>query len=144
MLANRLRTGASFSSAPGVPNEGEVLAAQARALGVPGDHIAVTPIVWNTADEAREVAALMRARQVPNAHVVLVTSAFHMRRARQIFQQAGLVVEPFPVSFWSSDLDGFSVFWILPSVSALNKTQTALRELYGRGFYGLRGAIASR
>jgi uncharacterized SAM-binding protein YcdF (DUF218 family) len=137
-------TGAMISSAPGVPTEGDVLAAQARAVGVPADRIAVTPVVLNTADEAREVAALLRARQVPNARVVLVTSAFHMRRARQVFQQAGLVVEPFPVSFWSSDMGGFSVFWFLPTVGALGKTQTALRELYGRAFYGIRGAIASR
>jgi uncharacterized SAM-binding protein YcdF (DUF218 family) len=137
-------TGAAISSESGTPTEGDVLAAQARALGVPADRIAVTPIVLNTADEAREVAALLQARQRPNARVVLVTSAFHMRRARQVFQQAGLTVEPFPVSFWSSELGGFSVFWFLPSVNALGRTQTALREFYGRAFYGLIGAIASR
>ena len=137
-------TGAATSSEPGAPTEGDVLSAQARSLGVAADRIIVTPVVLNTADEAREVAALMRARQMPNARIVLVTSAFHMRRARQVFQQAGLNVEPFPVSFWSSDLGGFSVFWLLPSVNALGRSQTALREFYGRAFYGLRGAIASR
>ena len=129
---------------PATPTEGDVLAAQARALGVPADRIAVTGLVVNTADEAREVAALLGARQMPHARVLLVTSAFHMRRARQVFQQAGLVVEPFPVSFWSSDLSGFTVFWFLPSVNALAETQTALRELYGRAFYGIRGAFTSR
>ena len=132
-------TAAAISSDSGAPTEGDVLSAQARALGIAADRIVVTPAVRNTADEAREVAALMRARQLPHARVVLVTSAFHMRRARQVFQQAGLAVEPFPVSFWSSDLGGFSVFWLLPSVSALSRTQTALREWYGRAFYGLTG-----
>ena len=137
-------TGAAISSEPQGPTEGELLAAEARALGVPADRIVVTGHVLNTADEAREVAALFRARQLPNARVLLVTSAFHMPRARQVFQQEGLVVEPFPVSFWSENIGGFSVFWFLPSVSALAKSQTALREMYGRVFYGLRGAIASR
>jgi len=137
-------TGAAIGSDSRVPTEGDILAAQARAQGVPADRIAVTGVVLNTADEAREVAGLLRARQMPQARVLLVTSAFHMRRARQLFQQAGLVVEPFPVSFWSSDLGGFSVFWFLPSVNALGETQTALREWYGRAFYGIRGAIASR
>lgn len=132
-------TGAGISSDPGALTEGDVLSAQARAMGVAAERILVTPHVLNTADEAREVAALMRARQMPNARVVLVTSAFHMSRARQVFRQAGLTVEPFPVSFWSSDLGGFSVFWFLPSVSALSRTQTALRELYGRAFYALKG-----
>lgn len=137
-------TGAAMSTEPGVPTEGEVLAAQAMTLGVPANRIVVTSVVVNTADEAREVAALLRARQVPHGRVVLVTSAFHMSRARQVFQQAGLAVEPFPVSFGSSDTGGVSVFWFLPSVNALGKTQTALRELYGRAFYGIRGAIAPR
>jgi len=135
-------TGAATSSEPGAPTEGDLLAAQARALGVPAERVAVTAFVFNTADEAREVAALLRARQVQRPRVVLVTSAFHMRRARQVFQQEGVAVEPFPVSFWSSDAGGFSLFWFLPSVSALNKTHTALREWYGRAFYGLRGALA--
>jgi uncharacterized SAM-binding protein YcdF (DUF218 family) len=137
-------TGAAIQSAPDAPTEGEVLRAHARAMGVPVDRIAVTPLVLNTADEAREVAALLRARQLPNARIVLVTSAFHMRRARQLFQQAGLVVEPFPVSFWSGDLERFSLFWFLPSVNALAESQTAIRELYGRVFYGIRAAIPSR
>jgi uncharacterized SAM-binding protein YcdF (DUF218 family) len=137
-------TGAAASSKPGVPTEGDQLAAQARALGVPAERIAVTAFVFNTADEAREVAALLRSRTVPHPRIVLVTSAFHMRRAMQLFQQEGIAVEPFPVSFRSADLDGFSVFWLLPSVNALAKTQTALREWYGRAFYGLRDAIASR
>ncbi|HUR20169.1 MAG TPA: YdcF family protein [Vicinamibacterales bacterium] len=137
-------TGAAISSSPIRPTEGDVLAAQARALGVPADRVLVTPLVGNTADEAREVAALLRTRQLQRPRIVLVTSAFHMRRARQLFQQEGVDVEPFPVSFVSSDMGAVSVFWFLPSVNALSKTQTALRELYGRAFYGLRGAIASR
>ena len=135
-------TGAAIVSQPdGGPSEGDVLAGEARALGVPADRIAVTGRVLNTADEAREVAALLRARQLPNARIVLVTSAFHMPRARQLFRQEGLTVEAFPVSFWSSDPGDFSVFWFMPSVTALTKSHTALREMYGRAFYALRGAI---
>jgi uncharacterized SAM-binding protein YcdF (DUF218 family) len=73
--------------------------------------------------------------------VVLVTAAFHMPRAQQLFSRAGFIVEPFPVSFRSP---GFrlTVFSFLPSVSSLRETQTALRELYGRAFYWVTGAIA--
>jgi uncharacterized SAM-binding protein YcdF (DUF218 family) len=134
-------TGAAIPSQPNGPTEGDVLAADARALGVAADRIAVTGRVLNTADEAREVAALLRARQLPNARIVLVTSAFHIARARQLFRQQGLTVEAFPVSFGSSDLGAVSVFWFLPSVTALTKSHTALREMYGRAFYALRGAI---
>ena len=65
-------------------------------------------------------------------------------RGRQVFRQEGLNVQPFPVSFWSEDLGGFTVFWFLPSVGALTRSQTALREMYGRAFYAVRGVLASR
>jgi uncharacterized SAM-binding protein YcdF (DUF218 family) len=62
-----------------------------------------------------------------------------MPRARQIFEQAGVVVEPFPVDFWFSEAGGgWTVLDFLPSVGALQQTQTALRELYGRAYYRLR------
>jgi uncharacterized SAM-binding protein YcdF (DUF218 family) len=134
-------TGAAIASQPDGPSEGDVLAAEARALGVAADRIAVTGRVLNTADEAREVAAMLRARHLPNARIVLVTSAFHMPRARQLFRQEGLTVEAFPVSFWSSDPGDLSVFWFMPSVTALVKSHTAIREMYGRAFYAIRGAI---
>ena len=70
-----------------------MLAAYAKALGVPAERIAVTGVVRNTADESREVAGLLRARQVQAPRMVLVTAAFHMRRARQVFEQQGLMVE---------------------------------------------------
>ena len=136
-------TGSVIAGAPGLRTEGDVLAAQARAQGVPADRIVVTPRVLNTADEAREVATVLRSRQVQNPRVVLVTAAFHMPRARQLFNQAGFVVEPFPVSFRSPAFR-MTVFSFLPSVTSLRDTQTALRELYGRAFYWVKDAIASR
>jgi uncharacterized SAM-binding protein YcdF (DUF218 family) len=134
-------TGAAIASQPDGPSEGDVLSGEARALGVAADRIAVTGRVLNTADEAREVATLLRARQLPNPRIVLVTSAFHMPRALQLFRQQGLTVEAFPVSFGSSGPGDFSVFWFMPSVTALTKSHTAIREMYGRAFYALRGAI---
>lgn len=137
-------TGAPVAGAPDLPTEGDMLATLARALGVPVDRIAITGRVVNTADEAREVAALLIARQVTSPRVLLVTSAFHMRRARLVFEQHGLVVAPFPVNFAVDAYDGLTLMRFLPSVDALRQTHTALRELYGRAFYWLWGAVAPR
>ncbi len=130
-------TGAWISSEPDAPLEGDVLAEYARAFGVPADRIVVTGKVSNTADEAREVAAVLQPRLARSPRVLLVTSAFHMPRARQIFEQQGLAVEPFPVDFRFSAARETSLLDVLPSVGALGQTQTALRELYGRLFYWL-------
>ncbi len=132
-------TGGWLSWEPDAPLEGDLLAVQARAIGVPGDHIAVTGKVSTTADEAREVARLLRARQIASPRVLLVTSAFHMPRARQLFEQQLLRVEPFPVSFSFSQGRELTAMDIFPSVGALAQTTSALREFYGRGFYWLRG-----
>jgi uncharacterized SAM-binding protein YcdF (DUF218 family) len=134
-------TGAWTSSDPALPREGEVLAAQAKALNVPPEQILVTGDVANTADEAREVAALLKPRVARAPRVLLVTSAFHMPRARQVFEQAGVIVDPFPVSFSGSG-SRLALTSVLPSVSALSQTQTALRELYGRAFYWLRNTLS--
>jgi uncharacterized SAM-binding protein YcdF (DUF218 family) len=131
-------TGAWVWWAPEIPPEGQELAEYAKASGVPADQIAVTDKVGNTADEAREVARVLRDRGIANPRVILVTSAFHLPRARQQFVREGMTVDGFPVDFWVSEGKGLTVLDFLPSVDALVTTQAALRELYGRGFYWLQ------
>jgi uncharacterized SAM-binding protein YcdF (DUF218 family) len=126
---------------PDAPQEGAILAAFAQTQGVPADRIAVTGRIGNTADEAIEVAQLLRGRGLGQPHVILVTSAFHMPRARQQFEELGLAVEPFPVDFWLSDGTRRTLLDVLPSVSALRQTESAVRELYGRGFYWLKARL---
>ncbi len=65
--------------------EGEVLKEYAIANGIPSDKIFVTKDVDNTADEAMAVSTLI----VPSKRIILVTSAFHMYRAKRLFQKQG-------------------------------------------------------
>ena len=125
-------TGGGFPGELDAPLEGEILAQHARALGIPPDHIVITGPVYNTAEEAQAVTAVLRGRQ---ATVLLVTSAFHMPRARQVFERAGLRITPFPVDFFPSGAGAVSMLRLLPSAGALLQTQTAMREMYGRLFY---------
>lgn len=118
--------------------EGDLLSGHAIQLGVPASSILTTGRVTNTAEEATEVAKLL-SRHGRGNRVILVTSAFHMRRAREVFEANGLSVEPFPVSFWFSDEAALSPLSLFPSVGALVQTQTGLREFYGRIYYWLRG-----
>ena len=95
--------------------------------------MASTPPVLNTAEEAAAIRRLLRA---PQARVLLVTSAFHMRRSQRLFERQGLHVLPFPVDFqsrarWAGAVWCDPTQW-LPSTSALNQNSRALRELLGR------------
>jgi len=67
--------------------------------------------------------------------IILVTSAFHMRRARMLFERQGFEVEPFPVDFQNSDRPNITILSFVPSAQALAKSETAMREGVGMLYY---------
>ena len=42
-------------------------------------------------------------------HIILITSAYHMKRAKTIFQRRGFIVTPYPVDFQSKQIINKSV-----------------------------------
>ena len=130
-----LFTGGASPFRPGQSPEGQRYLQEARQLGIPAAAMASTPPVVNTAEEAAAIRQLLPAR----ARVLLVTSAFHMRRAQRLFERQGLKVLPFPVDFqargrWAGPLWRDPSQW-LPSARALDDSSRALRELLGRLVY---------
>jgi uncharacterized SAM-binding protein YcdF (DUF218 family) len=117
--------------------EGDVLRVQAIAMGVPAEKIVLTPLVADTADEARAAAALCREHGWK--HVVLVTSGWHMPRAAWLFKHAGVDFTPFPVGFQRDSRRPRTLLDFLPSAGALSITETALRESYGLAYYRVFG-----
>ena len=131
-----LFTGGASPFRPGQPPEGQRYLQEARQLGIPAAAMASTPPVLNTADEAVAIRRLLPARQ---SRVLLVTSAFHMRRSQRLFERQGIEVLPFPVDFqargrWAGALWRDPTQW-LPSTAALDNSSRALRELLGRFVY---------
>lgn len=130
---------------PDARPEGEVLREKAVTLGIARDRIVVTGKVRNTAEEAEAVSALLRSRGHMDRRpsIILVTSAFHMRRSRLLFSGAGLSVTAFPVDFRTSAAP-LSFMHLLPTGGSIENAETALRELYGYLYYRLvttRGEI---
>lgn len=117
--------------------EGEVLRPVAVRLGVPERAISLTTPAENTEQEARAVRALLGPAP---AHVLLVTSAFHMPRAQALFEQTGLRVTPYRVDFRVAVRDTVPMD-VLPDGQALQATDMALKELLGRVYYALRRAV---
>lgn len=104
-------------------------------MGVPAPQIVKTTRVTSTAEEAQAVATLLRGRLAGAPRILLVTSAFHMSRARMLFERTGMSVIPFPVDFKVSAGQGLSVLAFLPTAAALAQTEMTMREWYGRLFY---------
>ena len=71
-----------------LPAEGELLKARAVNLGINEAKILLTDTVANTADEAAAVAELMNMHKI--RRILLVTSSFHMPRAKLLFDKQKL------------------------------------------------------
>ena len=129
---------------PGAEPEGVVLTRYAEEFGVPGDSILVTGKVANTAREAVAVAEMLGPKEELGdpPKVLLVTSAFHMRRSKMLFENAGLDVVPFRVDFQVSSGRKTTILDFLPWGGSLRQMERALREVYGYLYYMVyRGAV---
>jgi uncharacterized SAM-binding protein YcdF (DUF218 family) len=80
-----------------------------------------------TAGNAREAAALLQEAGI--RRVALVTNAFHMPRARTVFERAGLQVIPAPTGYFGYAGGGFEWAHLVPSGDALRISYLALREM---------------
>jgi uncharacterized SAM-binding protein YcdF (DUF218 family) len=134
-------TGGWVPWSPGKEPEGQVLIRLARDMGVPPEHLLTTDKVSNTEAEAASVADLLRKREGMHTppRVLLVTSAFHMRRAKLLFKRAGLEAIPFRVDFQVSEGGKLTILDFMPQGNSLRQTEIALRELYGYAYYLIKG-----
>jgi uncharacterized SAM-binding protein YcdF (DUF218 family) len=116
-------------------NEGILYKEHAISLGIPLDAIFVTNKVINTAQEALELRRNFN-RANSSSKILLVTSAFHMKRAKKLFERQDFIVYPFPVDFKTSKISPWqSPYQWIPNSSSLNRSSKALRELIGRTIY---------
>lgn len=111
--------------------EGDILKKFALDYGVPDSAILLTGNVENTADEAKAVEKLMGKWR----HIILVTSAYHMPRAKQNFESQDFIVQPFKVDYKVDQLNGLTFMDFLPDADSFRLLNTGYRELIGRVIY---------
>jgi uncharacterized SAM-binding protein YcdF (DUF218 family) len=71
-----------------VPNDTDISVGVMEKLGVPSERIIVLPVAGGVTSTFDEAAALRRYVEANDTHkIILVTSAFHTRRARWIFER---------------------------------------------------------
>ena len=119
------------------PPEGEMLKQKAVEMGVSPDQILLTSIVTNTAEESLAVKELMAEHGLTK--IILVTSSFHLPRAKLLFDKAGVDTYPYPTDFKAASRD---VTWLhfIPSADAFRETSNGIREYIGRFYYWLKFA----
>lgn len=100
------------------------------------------PVQWveDKSHTTRENATFSQALLAKDniQHIYLVTHAWHMPRSVDVFAKTGLKVTPAPTAFATpSPLEKGVYAWI-PTARALDVANSALHEMAGRFWYGLR------
>ncbi|OYW31218.1 MAG: hypothetical protein B7Z47_01705 [Chthoniobacter sp. 12-60-6] len=124
---------ASVSEADGVKlwlDEWKLAPVQVQSLGS----------CLDTHDEAVKVAAL--ASKDGWKQVALVTSAYHMTRAKAVFEKAGVAVVPVPCNYLSAAMRDQKVKWLtVPNATNLTLCEMWMHEIIGWWAYWVRGWI---
>ena len=107
-------------------------------LGINEAKILLTDTVANTADEAAAVAELMNMHKI--RRILLVTSSFHMPRAKLLFDKQKIDSVAFAVDFKAK---GKFPNWLLflPSSDSFKLTSEGIREYIGRIYYKSKLAL---
>jgi uncharacterized SAM-binding protein YcdF (DUF218 family) len=102
------------------------------ALGVKETHIIAETRSRDTSENAQYSAEICRKRKFER--ILLVTSAYHMKRAVLLFQRTLPSVVPYPTGFRTSRA-GFGTLSLLPDASHLLDVSLALKEYLGIVYY---------
>ncbi len=116
------------------------LAVLLRLAGVPNSTILLEDQSRNTHENALFTKRLLAGHPELDT-LVLVTSAFHQRRALGCFREAGLRPLSFPAGFRSTDRQPTPDYWLLPSPAALESWSLLVHEMAGWLTYKLLGYL---
>ncbi|GAB4027261.1 YdcF family protein [Spirosoma koreense] len=123
-----------------VSDEGQTVARFLAMAGVRPEDILLESKSRNTHENAVYSAQILRKTFRKN-RCVLVTSAWHMRRAIACFEKEGIAVDPFPSSFLSGRRSFAPGEWLLPHEEAFFNSYYLIREQVGYLTYKVMGYV---
>jgi uncharacterized SAM-binding protein YcdF (DUF218 family) len=115
--------------------DADVMGLLARSLGVPAKHIITENKSRNTLEGARAVSSQVRGRRI-----ILVTSAYHMKRAASMFRKQGFEVIPSPAAYLSEQ-KSVTLYSFIPHADRLAASASACSEYLSLRWYSLTGDI---
>ncbi len=127
--AHLLITGGSGSLVPGGFREGAWARTQLEDLKIPDSVILIENNSKNTIENARFSDVILKQRHL-NGPYLLVTSAFHMRRAAMIFKKEGIAIIPYSCNFFTQEKQSFDDY-IIPSADVLSGWNVYIKEVIG-------------
>jgi len=112
--------------------------------GIPCEDLLFEDQSSNTYENALFSKQLLDKKNYPSKRILLITSAYQMRRAKKCFAAVGLSVTPFSVDYFTScsKLWDVSFVDIIPTQSAIRKWGVLIREWMSLFFFLLKGYIS--
>jgi len=126
--------GAAEGSSP----EADFMADLLAEFSVPTDKMLLENQSRNTRENGVNAVKIMQENGIKK--ILLVTSAYHMRRAKGVFEKLGIDVVPAATDYQVSEPDPSILDW-MPDVEALGLTTLGIKEYLGWWVYRLRGWV---
>lgn len=109
-------------------------------LGVETQKILCETSSWNTHQNALYTAELLEEQGLTEP-VILITSAFHMRRAKACFEKAGIEVRPYATDYTWDTTYLYGTDYFIPYFQNVLSWQVLFKEMVGMTVYRLKGYI---
>ena len=135
-----LLTGGSGSLLENEPSEAEAMRSYLIQTGVPDSNIIIEGASRNTRENATLSKAILD-KDYPNASCLLITSAWHMRRAMGCFDKVELVYTPYSTDHLSEKIRPVPESILFPDRLGLYRWEVIIREIVGYIMYWLQGYI---
>lgn len=122
--------------------EAETLERFLLMTGVPSEDILIEDQAKNTAQNAQFSKDFLDKIGIDSSQeFVLITSAFHMYRAKACFDKVGLKTETFPTDYYSNDTKHDLPTLFYPSPSAIDNWHKLVKEWIGIIIYTAVGYL---
>ena len=119
--------------------EADFIAKNLVDLGIPPSDILIENRSRNTIENAAFSKKLIDQLGGIRSRAVLITSAFHIPRATETFEQAGIPIRPYPCAFSIlPSAKRFGPASLLPSSGTIDGWGGMIREMLGRLYLKLR------
>lgn len=110
------------------------------SIGIPEQDILIEYNSQNTHQNAVETKKVLDSLKI-NGKKLLITSGFHLPRAKKCFDKAGLICDAYSTDRYTGDLNFTFESLLIPDARVLNQWNVLIHEWIGYATYKMMGYI---
>lgn len=122
--------------------ESEIAKGKLINIGIPSEDIWADNRSRSTYENGIYSQEILNNKGVgKNKKVLLITSAFHQRRATKVFEKLGYQVDGYGTDILQKQTFAYPTYWIAPQIDTMRDWQKVIREIMGMLAYKLKGYL---